>query len=48
VQFRSRLRLLKGRDLTPPEPASDGNNSPERILASPEGLFKQRTHPRLA
>jgi hypothetical protein len=31
-----------------PSPAPGGNSSPRRILASPEGLFKQRTHPRLA
>jgi hypothetical protein len=29
-------------------PASGRNSSPRRIHASPEGLLKQRTHPRLA
>jgi hypothetical protein len=31
-----------------PSPTSGGNSSPRRILASPEGLLKQRAHPRLA
>jgi hypothetical protein len=38
----------KGRDLASPEPGLGGNSSPGRIHASPEGLLKRRTHPRLA
>jgi hypothetical protein len=38
----------KGRNLASPDPASGGNSSPGRIHASPEGLLRQRAHPRLA